>query len=125
MEAPGRCGDWLDTATVTARASASRPTRRTRDEDFYLTTTEDHHLATCEDFFMAMDMTNHDGAIKPRCASPPMIQHYVTQNEVELGLDQHDLPAQCLKLGEEVGELYRAIRKLLGHLQDPPAVPPT
>jgi NTP pyrophosphatase (non-canonical NTP hydrolase) len=51
--------------------------------------------------------------------SLPGIQHYVAQMETERGLDQQDLPSQCLKLGEEVGELYRAVRKLQGHPQDP------
>jgi len=55
MEAPGR-GQWqADTATVAARASNSRPTRRTRDGDFYLATSEDLHLATYGDFLMATD----------------------------------------------------------------------
>ena len=35
------------------------------------------------------------------------------------GLDHQDLSSQCLKLGEEVGELYRAVRKLQGNPQDP------
>jgi NTP pyrophosphatase (non-canonical NTP hydrolase) len=52
-------------------------------------------------------------------ASLPGIQHYVAQMETERGLDQQDLPSQCLKLGEEVGELYRAVRKLQGNPQDP------
>ena len=39
--------------------------------------------------------------------------------EVERDLDKQDLSSQCLKLGEEVGELYRAVRKLQGHPQDP------
>ena len=55
MELPGRCGDWLDTATVTAQGSRSRPTRRTRDADFYLATNADLDLATNADFLMAMD----------------------------------------------------------------------
>ena len=52
-------------------------------------------------------------------ASLPRIQDYVRQMEVERGLDAQDLSSQCLKLGEEVGELYRAVRKLQGHPQDP------
>src|ERR1022692_1096945 len=36
-------------------ASNSRPTRRTRDGDFYLATSEDLDLATYGDFLMAMD----------------------------------------------------------------------
>jgi NTP pyrophosphatase (non-canonical NTP hydrolase) len=52
-------------------------------------------------------------------ASLPRIQDYVRQMEIERGLDSQDLSSQCLKLGEEVGELYRAVRKLQGHPQDP------
>ena len=47
------------------------------------------------------------------------IQNYVARMEAERGLDKQDLPSQCLKLGEEVGELYRAVRKLQGQPQDP------
>jgi NTP pyrophosphatase (non-canonical NTP hydrolase) len=52
-------------------------------------------------------------------AALPTIQDYVARMEAERGLDQQDLASQCLKLGEEVGELYRAIRKLRGDPQDP------
>lgn len=52
-------------------------------------------------------------------ASLPAIQAYVRKMEIERGLDAQDLPSQCLKLGEEVGELYRAVRKLQGEPQDP------
>ncbi|MGA2831076.1 MAG: hypothetical protein ABSF03_33750 [Streptosporangiaceae bacterium] len=51
--------------------------------------------------------------------SLPGIQDYVAKMEAERGLDKQDLPSQCLKLGEEVGELYRAVRKLQGQPQDP------
>jgi NTP pyrophosphatase (non-canonical NTP hydrolase) len=54
-----------------------------------------------------------------RSASLSGIQDYVAQMETERGLDQQDLSAQCLKLGEEVGELFRAVRKLQGQPQDP------
>jgi NTP pyrophosphatase (non-canonical NTP hydrolase) len=47
------------------------------------------------------------------------IQDYVAKMEAERGLDKQDLSSQCLKLGEEVGELYRAVRKLQGQPQDP------
>jgi NTP pyrophosphatase (non-canonical NTP hydrolase) len=47
------------------------------------------------------------------------IQDYVARMEAERGLDKQDLSAQCLKLGEEVGELFRAVRKLQGQPQDP------
>jgi NTP pyrophosphatase (non-canonical NTP hydrolase) len=52
-------------------------------------------------------------------ASLPQIQDYVARMEAERDLDKQDLPSQCLKLGEEVGELYRAVRKLQGTPQDP------
>jgi len=55
MEPPGRCGDWLATATVTAQASRPWQTRRTRDADFYLAKTADHRMATTADFLMATD----------------------------------------------------------------------
>jgi NTP pyrophosphatase (non-canonical NTP hydrolase) len=47
------------------------------------------------------------------------IQNYVAKMEAERGLNKQDLSSQCLKLGEEVGELYRAVRKLQGQPQDP------
>jgi NTP pyrophosphatase (non-canonical NTP hydrolase) len=52
-------------------------------------------------------------------ASLSRIQDYVAKMETERGLDNQNLPSQCLKLGEEVGELYRAVRKLQGQPQDP------
>ena len=39
--------------------------------------------------------------------------------EAERGLDKQDLPSQCLKHGEEVGELYRAVRSSQVSPQDP------
>jgi 6-phosphogluconolactonase (cycloisomerase 2 family) len=55
MELPGRCGDWLDTATVTAQGLTLPTTRRTRDADFHLAKTADLHMATTADFLMATD----------------------------------------------------------------------
>jgi NTP pyrophosphatase (non-canonical NTP hydrolase) len=52
-------------------------------------------------------------------ASLAQIQDYVARMEAERGLDKQDLPYQCLKLGEEVGELFRAVRKLQGQPEDP------
>jgi NTP pyrophosphatase (non-canonical NTP hydrolase) len=52
-------------------------------------------------------------------ASLPSIQDYVRQMEIERGLDRQDITSQCLKLGEEVGELYRAVRTMQGQPQDP------
>ena len=58
-------------------------------------------------------------------ASLPNIQDYVRRMEAERGLDHQDLSSQCLKLGEEVGELYRAVRKLQGNPKTPAAGSPT
>jgi hypothetical protein len=69
MELPGRCGDWLDTATVTAQGSRSRPTRRTRDADFYLATNADLDLATNADFLMAMDSATR---VRPSTLGTPL-----------------------------------------------------
>jgi NTP pyrophosphatase (non-canonical NTP hydrolase) len=52
-------------------------------------------------------------------ASVHNIQEYVRRMEAERGLDHQDLSSQCLKLGEEVGGLYRSVRKLEGNPQDP------
>ncbi len=52
-------------------------------------------------------------------ASLPSIQDYVRRMEIERGLDRQDITSQCLKLGEEVGELHRAVRKMQGQPQDP------
>ena len=52
---PGRCGDWLDTATVTVQGSESGSTRRARGGDSYLATSGDFLMATCADFLMATD----------------------------------------------------------------------
>jgi NTP pyrophosphatase (non-canonical NTP hydrolase) len=47
------------------------------------------------------------------------IQDYVTKLEAERGFDQQPVAFQCLKLGEEVGELFRAVRKLEGQPENP------
>jgi hypothetical protein len=52
-------------------------------------------------------------------ASLPKIQGYVARMEIERGLDKKDLPSQCLKLGEEVGELFRAVRSCKDDLRTP------
>jgi NTP pyrophosphatase (non-canonical NTP hydrolase) len=51
-------------------------------------------------------------------ASLPQIQGYVREMETERGLDRQDIMSASLKLGEEVGELYRAVRKRQGQPQD-------
>ena len=71
MELPGRCGDWLGTATVTVQGSRSGSTRRARDGDFQLATTGDHDLATTGDFFMATDtLTSSRHAVRQHGAAP-------------------------------------------------------
>jgi NTP pyrophosphatase (non-canonical NTP hydrolase) len=52
-------------------------------------------------------------------ASLPQVQAYVRQMEAERGLDRQDIMSACLKLGEEVGELYRAVRQRQGQPHDP------
>ncbi|MEW5851544.1 MAG: MazG nucleotide pyrophosphohydrolase domain-containing protein [Myxococcota bacterium] len=42
------------------------------------------------------------------------LQQYVKQLEVERGFAQQDVLQKCLLLGEEVGELFKAVRKLQG-----------
>lgn len=38
-------------------------------------------------------------------------QRYVRELEIERGFEKEDVLAKCLLLGEEVGELFKAIRK--------------
>jgi len=51
--APGMITTGKAAKVFALRASNSRPTRRTRDGDFYLATSENLHLATHGDFLMA------------------------------------------------------------------------
>jgi len=46
-------------------------------------------------------------------------QHYVTQLEHERGFSQQPVTEKCLLLGEEVGELFKAVRKSQGIAIDP------
>ena len=39
------------------------------------------------------------------------IQQYVRDMEAERGFTKHDITSQCLLLAEEVGELFKCIRK--------------
>lgn len=39
------------------------------------------------------------------------LQRYVAEMEEERGFSQRDVVQQCLLLGEEVGELFKAVRK--------------
>jgi NTP pyrophosphatase (non-canonical NTP hydrolase) len=52
-------------------------------------------------------------------ASLADIQDYVAKMEIERGLAGLGIDSQCLKLGEEVGEPYRAVRKTNGDPTDP------
>lgn len=47
------------------------------------------------------------------------LQVYVSQLEVERGFDSQTVRDKCLLLGEEVGELFKAIRKAEGLTVDP------
>ena len=42
------------------------------------------------------------------------LQHYVTQLEAERGFEDQTVLEKCLLLGEEIGELFKAIRKAEG-----------
>ena len=46
-------------------------------------------------------------------------QRYVDELEAERGFDVQSLQDKCLLLGEEVGELFKAVRKLQGICIDP------
>jgi NTP pyrophosphatase (non-canonical NTP hydrolase) len=46
-------------------------------------------------------------------------QKYVVELEQERGFDQQTVLEKCLMLGEEVGELFKAIRKVEGIKTDP------
>lgn len=47
------------------------------------------------------------------------LQNYVTQLETERGFDTQTVRDKCLLLGEEVGELFKAVRKVEGLSVDP------
>ena len=47
----------------------------------------------------------------PSAATLPDIQHYVAEMEKERGFADRGVIDQCLLLGEEVGELFKAVRK--------------
>ncbi|WP_196161571.1 MazG nucleotide pyrophosphohydrolase domain-containing protein [Reinekea sp. G2M2-21] len=46
-------------------------------------------------------------------------QQYVTELEAERGFDEQTVLDKCLMLGEEVGELFKAVRKQQGLKMDP------
>jgi NTP pyrophosphatase (non-canonical NTP hydrolase) len=46
-------------------------------------------------------------------------QRYVAQLELERGFDHQSVLDKCLMLGEEVGELFKSVRKLEGIKVDP------
>ena len=45
-------------------------------------------------------------------------QRYVTELERERGFDDQDVIQKCLLMGEEVGELFKAVRKSEGMKMD-------
>ncbi|HEV2640937.1 MAG TPA: MazG nucleotide pyrophosphohydrolase domain-containing protein [Actinocrinis sp.] len=47
------------------------------------------------------------------------VQDYVAAMEEERGFSQRDVISQCLLLGEEVGELFKAVRKQQNMRVDP------
>ncbi|KII76487.1 MazG nucleotide pyrophosphohydrolase domain-containing protein [Vibrio renipiscarius] len=60
----------------------------------------------------------------PKLTSKPTLadfQHYVAELEVERNFANQPVIEKCLLLGEEVGELFQAIRKAEGIAIDPNA----
>ncbi|WP_320823316.1 MazG nucleotide pyrophosphohydrolase domain-containing protein [Reinekea sp.] len=58
----------------------------------------------------------------PQLAPKPQLadfQRYVAALEVERGFDQQTGRDKCLMLGEEVGELFKAVRQQEGLAMDP------
>jgi len=58
----------------------------------------------------------------PKLAPQPQLadfQRYVAELEVERGFDQQTGRDKCLMLGEEVGELFKAVRQREGLAMDP------
>ncbi len=51
------------------------------------------------------------------------LQRYVTELEFERGFDTQTARDKCLLLGEEVGELFRAVRRAEGLAVDPTSRP--
>jgi NTP pyrophosphatase (non-canonical NTP hydrolase) len=47
----------------------------------------------------------------PGAATLPVIQRYVAAMEKERGFADRSVLEQCLLLGEEIGELFKAVRK--------------
>ena len=50
------------------------------------------------------------------------VQQYVREMETERGFNQESSLQKCLLLGEEVGELFKAIRKMEKVMTDPRSV---
>ncbi|GJM61410.1 MazG nucleotide pyrophosphohydrolase domain-containing protein [Persicobacter diffluens] len=53
----------------------------------------------------------------PKLKSKPTLkdfQQYITEMEIERGFDQQSARDKCLLMGEEVGELFKAVRKAEG-----------
>lgn len=55
----------------------------------------------------------------PQNAGLAELQTYVRELEAERGFDEQTVLEKCLMLGEEVGELFKAIRKHEGIKTDP------
>ena len=53
----------------------------------------------------------------------PELQKFISQLELERGWDKDTLLQKCLMLGEEVGELFRAVRKVSVGLPTDPKSP--
>ena len=52
----------------------------------------------------------------------PEIQKYVADLEIKRGFSNQNVQVKCLLLGEEIGELFKAIRKTEGIGVDPKSI---
>ena len=57
--------------------------------------------------------------VLPSDAGLPDYQRYVAELEAERGFSRQDVLQKCLMLGEEVGELFKAVRRRLHMKVDP------
>lgn len=64
---------------------------------------------------------NYDARMPTLDARPTLqqFQTYVTELERERGFEKQDVVQKCLLLGEEVGELFKAVRKTQNIAIDP------
>jgi hypothetical protein len=90
MEFPGRCGDRLDTDTVTVQGLELWLGTTSKGWGFYSATSGDLFLATCGDFLMATDTSGMSRSQQPvlrwtRCRLPTPQQTRVPRSHAPNG----------------------------------------